>query len=129
MKHRIFTLLTASKESVVRACWESYTSPEDAPKGGGKKGAKRAKGGAFMTVSAVHREGLNRLMTNLKSTDPHFVRCIIPNELKKPGFTDNNLVLHQLRCNGVLEGIRICRKGFPSRVIYEEFKQRLGCPL
>ena len=37
---------------------------------------------------------------------------------------DNNLVLHQLRCNGVLEGIRICRKGFPSRVIYSEFVQR-----
>jgi myosin heavy subunit len=37
---------------------------------------------------------------------------------------DNNLVLHQLRCNGVLEGIRICRKGFPSRVEYAEFKQR-----
>ena len=37
---------------------------------------------------------------------------------------DNNLVLHQLRCNGVLEGIRICRKGFPSRVEYAEWKQR-----
>ncbi len=37
---------------------------------------------------------------------------------------DSHLVLHQLRCNGVLEGIRICRKGFPSRMIYSEFKQR-----
>ncbi|KAK9406824.1 myosin-1B [Crotalus adamanteus] len=40
------------------------------------------------------------------------------------GAMDHDLVLHQLRCNGVLEGIRICRKGFPSRIIYADFKQR-----
>ena len=72
---------------------------------------KRQKGGSFQTVSSLHRESLMRLMTNLRATQPHFVRCIIPNEIKKPGYMDNNLVLHQLRCNGVLEGIRICRKG------------------
>ena len=66
-------------------------------------------------------------MTNLRSTQPHFVRCIIPNEMKQPGAMDNALVLHQLRCNGVLEGIRICRKGFPSRILYAEFKQRYVC--
>uniref|UniRef100_A0A3Q3G0S3 Myosin heavy chain 7 n=1 Tax=Labrus bergylta TaxID=56723 RepID=A0A3Q3G0S3_9LABR len=69
-------------------------------------------------------ENLNKLMTNLRSTHPHFVRCIIPNETKTPGAMENPLVMHQLRCNGVLEGIRICRKGFPNRILYADFKQR-----
>uniref|UniRef100_A0A2K5K627 Myosin-2 n=1 Tax=Colobus angolensis palliatus TaxID=336983 RepID=A0A2K5K627_COLAP len=92
---------------------------EGAPKKGGKK-----KGSSFQTVSALFRENLNKLMTNLRSTHPHFVRCIIPNETKTPGAMEHELVLHQLRCNGVLEGIRICRKGFPSRILYADFKQR-----
>ncbi|XP_061569990.1 myosin-6-like [Cololabis saira] len=87
------------------------------------KGAKK-KGSSFQTVSALHRENLNKLMTNLRSTHPHFVRCIIPNESKTPGAMENPLVMHQLRCNGVLEGIRICRKGFPNRIQYGDFKQR-----
>uniref|UniRef100_A0A668APK3 Myosin heavy chain, fast skeletal muscle n=1 Tax=Myripristis murdjan TaxID=586833 RepID=A0A668APK3_9TELE len=91
--------------------------------GGGKKGGKK-KGGSFQTVSALFRENLGKLMTNLRSTHPHFVRCLIPNESKTPGLMENFLVIHQLRCNGVLEGIRICRKGFPSRILYGDFKQR-----
>jgi len=91
--------------------------------GAGKTGVKK-KGGSMQTISATHREQLNKLMTNLKQTHPHFVRCIIPNEIKTGGVLDSHLVLHQLHCNGVLEGIRICRKGFPNRMIYSEFKQR-----
>uniref|UniRef100_A0A8C2IYN5 Myosin heavy chain 7 n=1 Tax=Cyprinus carpio TaxID=7962 RepID=A0A8C2IYN5_CYPCA len=85
---------------------------------------KKKKGSSFQTVSALHRENLNKLMTNLRSTHPHFVRCIIPNETKTPGAMENPLLMHQLRCNGVLEGIRICRKGFPNRILYGDFKQR-----
>ncbi|XP_034960509.1 myosin-1B [Zootoca vivipara] len=95
----------------------------DRPPEEGKKAAKK-KGSSFQTVSALFRENLNKLMSNLKSTHPHFVRCLIPNETKTPGAMEHELVLHQLRCNGVLEGIRICRKGFPSRIIYGDFKQR-----
>ncbi|XP_051023802.1 myosin-2 [Acomys russatus] len=102
----------------------AQTAEAEASGGGAaKKGAKK-KGSSFQTVSALFRENLNKLMTNLRSTHPHFVRCIIPNETKTPGAMEHELVLHQLRCNGVLEGIRICRKGFPSRILYADFKQR-----
>ncbi|XP_020782992.2 myosin-16-like [Boleophthalmus pectinirostris] len=85
---------------------------------------KQKKGSSFQTVSNFYREQLNKLMSTLRSTAPHFVRCIVPNEFKQSGVTDNHLILHQLACNGVLEGIRICRKGFPNRMQYPEFKQR-----
>ncbi|XP_037833103.1 myosin-7B isoform X2 [Kryptolebias marmoratus] len=85
---------------------------------------RKRKAASFQTVSQLHKENLNKLMANLRRTWPHFVRCIIPNETKNPGVIDPFLVLHQLRCNGVLEGIRICRKGFPNRLLYAEFKQR-----
>uniref|UniRef100_A0A8P4KTS0 Myosin heavy chain 6 n=1 Tax=Dicentrarchus labrax TaxID=13489 RepID=A0A8P4KTS0_DICLA len=91
---------------------------------GADSGGAKKKGSSFQTVSALHRENLNKLMTNLRSTHPHFVRCLIPNETKTPGAMENPLVMHQLRCNGVLEGIRICRKGFPNRIQYGDFKQR-----
>uniref|UniRef100_A0A452FJ79 Myosin-7 n=1 Tax=Capra hircus TaxID=9925 RepID=A0A452FJ79_CAPHI len=100
------------------ANYAGFDTPIEKGKGKAKKGS------SFQTVSALHRENLNKLMTNLRSTHPHFVRCIIPNETKSPGVIDNPLVMHQLRCNGVLEGIRICRKGFPNRILYGDFRQR-----
>ncbi|CAB4060976.1 MYH6_7 [Lepeophtheirus salmonis] len=76
------------------------------------------------TVSSFYKEQLIHLMTTLHATEPHFIRCIVPNTHKQAGVIDAGLVMHQLTCNGVLEGIRICRKGFPNRMIYEEFKNR-----
>merc|ERR1712127_1159203 len=89
-------------------------------------GGKKKGGGSQQTISSGHREQLNKLMKTLDATSPHFVRCIIPNELKTGGMLDAHLVMHQLHCNGVLEGIRICRKGYPSRLLYAEFLARYG---
>ncbi|XP_010880198.2 myosin, heavy chain 7B, cardiac muscle, beta a isoform X3 [Esox lucius] len=111
-----------SSNKLLACLYENYVNSDSDQRTGGKE--RRKKAASFQTVSQLHKENLNKLMTNLRCTQPHFVRCIIPNETKTPGIMDAFLVLHQLRCNGVLEGIRICRKGFPNRMIYAEFKQR-----
>ncbi|XP_065271771.1 myosin heavy chain, skeletal muscle, adult isoform X5 [Emys orbicularis] len=123
LNETVIGLYQKSSMKTLALLFATYGGDAAFVEGGGKKGGKK-KGSSFQTVSALFRENLNKLMSNLRSTHPHFVRCIIPNETKTPGAMEHDLVLHQLRCNGVLEGIRICRKGFPSRVIYADFKQR-----
>uniref|UniRef100_A0A667XK11 Myosin heavy chain, fast skeletal muscle-like n=1 Tax=Myripristis murdjan TaxID=586833 RepID=A0A667XK11_9TELE len=86
--------------------------------GGGKKGGKK-KGGSFQTVSALFR-----VLLTLVGCAHFYVMSMIYFKQCITGLMENFLVIHQLRCNGVLEGIRICRKGFPSRIIYGDFKQR-----
>ena len=83
-----------------------------------KKKGKDAGPKTFKTVSSAFRAQLDALLTTLNSTDPHFIRCIVPNNHKTPLLLDSALVMHQLTCNGVLEGIRICRRGFPNRSDY-----------
>lgn len=124
-------LFQKAGNELIKECFADRVVAEEADagaskggKGGKGGGGKRQKSGAFQTVSSMYREGINRLMATLMATHPHFVRCIIPNEMKQPGVVDAHLVMHQLTCNGVLEGIRICRKGFPNRMYYPDFKQR-----
>merc|ERR1711962_1939512 len=94
--------------------------PTTAPK---EEGKKKKKGGG-KTVSSVYLVSLVNLMATLYSCEPHFVRCLVPNTHKKPGEVEPPLIMHQLTCNGVLEGIRICMRGFPNRMLYPDFKMR-----
>merc|ERR1719422_2537574 len=95
--------------------------PTETPK---EEGRKKKKGGGGKTVSSVYLVSLMELMASLHNCAPHFVRCLVPNTHKKPGEVEPPLIMHQLKCNGVLEGIRICMRGFPNRMLYPDFKLR-----
>ncbi|EPY50612.1 myosin II heavy chain [Schizosaccharomyces cryophilus OY26] len=84
----------------------------------------RTRKALFRTVAQRHKEQLNQLMNQFNTTQPHFIRCIVPNEEKKSHSFNRALVLDQLRCNGVLEGIRITRAGFPNRMPFNDFRLR-----
>ena len=76
-------------------------APKDAPE-------KKKKGGG-KTVSSYFKGQLDELMTTLYKTEPHFIRCVVPNTHKQPGGVESGLIMHQYQCNGVLAGIAICR--------------------
>merc|ERR1711962_1035131 len=113
---------TSTNTLLVRLWHDHPGQPLTAPKDDAK--GKKKKGGGGKTVSSVYLVQLTSLMNTLHSTEPHFIRCIVPNTHKQPGGVEPPLIMHQLTCNGVLEGIRICMRGFPNRILYPDFKQR-----
>lgn len=80
----------------------------------------------FASVGQKFKGQLSELMTKLNATAPHYVRCIKPNGVNKPSLFEPGAVLHQLRCGGVLEAIRISCAGYPSRKDVDDFCDRFG---
>ncbi|XP_048008009.1 myosin-10 isoform X8 [Megalobrama amblycephala] len=133
LNDNVASLLHQSSDPFISELWreverivglDQVSSGENSgPVNFGAAGLKTKKG-MFRTVGQLYKESLTKLMATLRNTNPNFLRCIIPNHEKRAGKLSPHLVLDQLRCNGVLEGIRICRQGFPNRVPFQEFRQR-----
>merc|ERR1712038_339122 len=110
-----------SNKLLVECFLDHPGQPLEAKKDAGSGGKKKGGG---KTVSSYFKGQLDDLMTTLYKTEPHFIRCVVPNTHKQPGGVEPDLVMHQYKCNGVLAGIAICRKGFPNKMLYPEFKAR-----
>ncbi|QCD89251.1 DNA topoisomerase III [Vigna unguiculata] len=78
----------------------------------------------FSSIATQFKLQLQSLLETLNATEPHYIRCVKPNNLLKPGIFENNNVLQQLRCGGVMEAIRISCAGYPTRKTFDEFVQR-----
>jgi myosin heavy chain 6/7 len=116
----VVELMKNGSNSLLVVCFADHPGqPLEAKKdtGGRKKGGGK-------TVSSFYKNQLDDLMKTLYATDPAFIRCVVPNTHKIPGGVESGLVMHQYTCNGVLAGIAICRKGFPNKIAYPEFKAR-----
>ena len=117
----IVEMIKNGSNSLMIQCFADHPGqPIETPK---DDGGRKKKGGG-KTVSSYFKGQRDDLMTTLYKTEPHFIRCVVPNTHKIPGGVEPGLIMHQYQCNGVLAGIAICRKGFPNKMIYAEFKSR-----
>ncbi|XP_061969970.1 myosin-9 isoform X4 [Populus nigra] len=85
-----------------------------------------AKPSKFSSVCSRFKIQLQQLMDILNSTEPHYIRCVKPNNLLKPATFDKINVIQQLRSGGVLEVIRIKCAGYPAHRTFSEFLIRFG---
>ncbi|XP_021806038.1 myosin-6-like [Prunus avium] len=106
-------LLSASKCSFVSGMFTSLV--EDS-----------SKTSKFSSIGSRFKQQLQQLLETLSSTEPHYIRCVKPNNLLKPAIFENKNVLQQLRCGGVMEAIRISCAGYPTRKAFDEFIDRFG---
>jgi len=118
----VVDVLKRSANNLLVHLWKDHPGQSNPPEE--DKGKKKKKGGGAKTVSSVYLVQLGELMSTLHATEPHFIRCIVPNTHKQPLVVETELIMHQLTCNGVLEGIRVCMLGFPNRMLYPDFKSR-----
>ncbi|XP_018820347.1 myosin-11 [Juglans regia] len=84
------------------------------------------KSSKFSSIGSRFKFQLQQLMETLNSTEPHYIRCVKPNNLLKPAIFENVNIMQQLRCGGVLEAIRISCAGYPTRRPFFEFINRFG---
>ncbi|CAI5980848.1 unnamed protein product [Closterium sp. NIES-64] len=80
----------------------------------------------FTSLGSSFKQQLAELMATLNQTQPNYIRCVKPNGMYQPQLFENVNVIHQLRCGGVLEAIRISCAGYPTRRTFDEFLDRFS---
>ncbi|XP_077328497.1 unconventional myosin-Ie isoform X1 [Lithobates pipiens] len=82
------------------------------------------KKGRPTTASSKIKKQANDLVNTLMKCTPHYIRCIKPNETKKPRDWEENRVKHQVEYLGLKENIRVRRAGYAYRRVFKKFLQR-----
>jgi len=86
----------------------------------GSSGVRRFKSAKFVGVIDAFRTSLSQLVSTLKETKTHFIRCVKPNMVKQPHKFMDDVMMRQLYTSGVVQAVQATRKGFPDHLLFAE---------
>jgi len=78
------------------------------------------------TVSSHFKDQLSRAMGIITASEPHYVRCLKPNDENRPGKFHRKRMVEQLRYSGVLQVVKVTRAGYPSRFPLPQFVSKFA---
>ena len=123
MSQTIIEALAASKVPSVHSMFiDKLEAAKESSSPDGKAASSSGKAPRF-TIGGQFRTQLIGLISTLKQTEPHFIRCVKPNDQKVPAILDGHLTLRQLRYAGLFEAIRIRKSGYSYRMGIENFSK------
>uniref|UniRef100_A0A671Y872 Osteoclast-stimulating factor 1 n=1 Tax=Sparus aurata TaxID=8175 RepID=A0A671Y872_SPAAU len=106
----LIELMQSSEISFIRALFPENLNAE--------------KKGRPTTAGSKIKKQANDLVSTLMKCTPHYIRCIKPNETKKPRDWEESRVKHQVEYLGLKENIRVRRAGYAYRRVFRKFLNR-----
>jgi myosin heavy subunit len=128
-------ILSTTSESLVTTSGNSNNIVQNTPQ---RMGRSNKSSLVRVSVGGQFYMQLKQLRERISTTSPHYIRCIKPNDDLVPDKFECSVVLDQLRCNGILEAVRVSRVGYPHRFEHKHFVERyrllgtkndLACPV
>ncbi|RZF34890.1 hypothetical protein LSTR_LSTR012887 [Laodelphax striatellus] len=110
-------LISSSKNNFIKELFKEDLAPNN-------NRSKPKHVAKLKTVASQYQRSLDSLMTSLKASEPYFIRCIKPNNLKKPDLFVDSLCCLQLRYAGLMATTKIRKNGYQIRYKYEEFAEK-----
>ncbi|KAM6314873.1 myosin-IIIa-like [Aegotheles albertisi] len=117
---------TKSKSTISYQMWTPQKSISHTKNGAGDTGhhPRETTSMKTQTVASYFRYSLMDLLSKMVVGQPHFVRCIKPNNDRQAKKFDKEKVVVQLRYTGILETARIRRQGYSHRILFANFIKR-----
>jgi len=120
-------LMSNSKMPLMKYLFPSGESPDKIKSATKSFKSKTGNSIQAVTVGDQFKGQLAELLEKIKSTAPHYVRCLKPNDKNVPDEIARQRLVDQLRYGGVLEAVKVARAGYPVRMVLPEFGRRYAC--